>query len=143
MKLLAALDLSDCSTKVLDETQRIAAATSASVWLLHVAEPDPDFVGWEAGPQSVRDGVAEAFRREHQQIQKMADDLRDDSVEATALLVQGPTVASILEQAAKVGADMIVMGSHGRSAVHQLLVGSVSEGVLRDADCPVLIVPCR
>ncbi len=143
MKLLAALDLSDCSAKVLDETQRIAAATSASVWLLHVAEPDPDFVGWEAGPQSVRDGVAEAFRREHQQIQKMADDLRDDSVEATALLVQGPTVASILEQAAKVGADMIVMGSHGRSAVHQLLVGSVSEGVLRDADCPVLIVPCR
>ena len=143
MNLLVALDLSDSSEKVLGEARRIAAGTAARLWLLHVAEPDPDFVGWEAGPQSVRDGVAEAFRKEHQQIQAMADNLRDASVEATALLIQGPTVASILEQAAKVDADMIVMGSHGHGAVHQLLVGSVSEGVLRDADCPVLIVPCR
>jgi nucleotide-binding universal stress UspA family protein len=143
VKLLVALDLGDRSAAVLEKARQIAATTSAAVWLLHVAEPDPDFVGWEAGPQSVRDGVAESFRKEHQKIQEMADDLRADAVDATALLVQGPTVETILEQASKLGVDMIAMGSHGRSAVHQLLVGSVSEGVLREAKCPVLIVPCR
>ena len=52
-------------------------------------------------------------------------------------LVPGPASATDTE------ADMIVMGSHGRGAVRQLLIGSVSEGVLRAAECPVLIVPCR
>jgi nucleotide-binding universal stress UspA family protein len=116
---------------------------AARIWLLHVAEPDPDFVGWDAGPDSVREGVAEAFHKEHQLLQEMAENLRQGSVDVTALLIQGPTIETILKQASKHEVDLIVVGSHGRSAAHQLLVGSVSEGILRKAQCPILISPTR
>jgi nucleotide-binding universal stress UspA family protein len=56
-------------------------------------------------------------------------------------LLQGSIVETILKQAKKLDVEMIVMGTHGRGAVFKLLVGSVSEGVLRGAKCPVLVVP--
>lgn len=137
------MDLSEYSEKIVQQAGEIAKAMSARVWLVHVAEPDPEFVGWDAGPQSVRDGVADAFREEHRAVQKMADELRGASVDATALLVQGSTVETILQQASNLDANMIIVGSHGRGAAHRLLVGSVGEGVLRKAECPVLVVPSR
>jgi nucleotide-binding universal stress UspA family protein len=50
-------------------------------------------------------------------------------------------VDAILTEAKDVGADMIVVGSHGRGAMYQLLVGSVSEGVLHRSRLPVLVIP--
>lgn len=52
-------------------------------------------------------------------------------------------MATILEQAQKVGAHAIVVGSHGRGAIFDLDVGSVSAGVIRKARVPVLVVPSR
>lgn len=141
MKLLVGLDLSECTENILSMAKTLATALSAKVWLLHVAEPDPDFVGWDAGPQSVRDSVAGDFHNEHRQVQQFADQMREAELDTTALLVQGATVEKILEQASRLNVDMIVLGSHGRSAAFQLLVGSVSEGVLHKSKCPVLIVP--
>jgi nucleotide-binding universal stress UspA family protein len=90
-----------------------------------------------------RDSLAEKFHREHRQIQEIAKRLREEGLEATALLVHGPTVEYILKEASELDVDMIVVGSHGRGAVYQLLVGSVSEGLLRKSRCPVLVVPTR
>jgi nucleotide-binding universal stress UspA family protein len=141
MKFLVGLDLSESTDKIVQKVEEIAKALSAKVWLLHVADPDPDFVGWGAGPQSVRDAVAKAFHEEHRQIQKIADKLRNEEIDATALLVQGATVEKILGEASKLNVDMIVVGSHGRGMAYQLLAGSVSEGVLRESECPVLVIP--
>lgn len=52
----------------------------------------------------------------------------------------GEPVKEILEVAREIGADMIVLGSHGRGAMGRLLIGSVSEAVLHGAACPVLVV---
>jgi nucleotide-binding universal stress UspA family protein len=106
-----------------------------------VSAPDPDFVGYEAGPQSVRDQRAQRLRDEHRELQRSADRLRAGGIQATALLIQGPTVEKILSEAERVAADFIVMASHGHGAVHRALLGSVSEGVLRHAAIPVTIVP--
>jgi nucleotide-binding universal stress UspA family protein len=57
--------------------------------------------------------------------------------------VSGPTVQTILEQAEKLDADVIVMGSHGRGKLFDLVVGSVSAGVIRKSPVPVLVVPAR
>ena len=56
MKFLVGLDLSESTDKIVQKVEEIAKALSAKVWLLHVADPDPDFVGWDAGPQSGGDG---------------------------------------------------------------------------------------
>lgn len=141
MNILVALDFSDATEAIVRQAEEIAAPRSAKVWLLHVAEPEPDFVGYRPGPQSVRNFLAERFRKEHRTIQHLAERLRAAGLESTALLVQGPTAETILHEAGKLHIDMIIVGSHGRGAMYQLLVGSVSEGVLRGAACPVLVVP--
>jgi len=151
MKILVCVDLSESTEKIVKKVEEIAQALSAKVWLLHVAEPDPDFVGLDvdpqvglnADPQAVRDALAKGFHGEHFHIQKIADRLRKAGLDATALLVQGATVEVILKEASKLDVDMIIVGSHGRSAMYQLLVGSVSEGVLHGAECPILVVPAH
>ena len=141
MKLLVGIDLSDFTEKLVKKTEEIAQALSARVWVLHVAEPEPDFVGFKAGPQSTRDSLAKRFHEEHCQIQEIANRMRKLGIETTALLLQGATVDTILLEASKLGADMIVVGSHGRGAMYQLVMGSVSEGLLKKSACPILVVP--
>jgi len=67
--------------------------------------------------------------------------LRQEGLDVTALLVRGPTAETIINESKKLEADMIIVGSHGRGAMHRLLVGSISEGVLRHAEKPVLVIP--
>ena len=110
---------------------------------MHIASPEPDFVGYDAGPEVVRGQVAEEFREQHRELQHYAETLRKQGVKVTALQIQGPTVESILDQADRLQADLIITGSHGKGALMEVLVGSVSQGVLRKANCPVLIVPTR
>ncbi len=151
MKLLVGIDLSGSTEKVVRQAEEIAKALSARVWLLHVAMPEPadyyiagsgpDSVGIEVNTQSYRDALAKKFHREHQQVQEIADRLRKQGLDTTALLVEGEEVEAVLNEASKLDADMIIVGSHGRGAMYQLLVGSVSEGILHKAECPVLIVP--
>lgn len=141
MKLLAALDLAETTPAVLREARAWATRLHASLWLVHVAEPDPDFIGYEPGPDTVRDAVASKFHREHRQIEAAAQELRDAGLNATALLLQGPTADTILREADRLGADAIFMGTRGYGAIHDLLLGSVSRQVIHQATRPVLLVP--
>jgi len=143
MRLLVALDLSESTELIVKEVEELAKKMSAQVWVLHNAEPAPDVLEFRADPQAARDSLAEKFNREHRQIQEIAKRLRKEGLEATALLVHGPTVEVILKEASDLDVDMIVVGSHGRGAVYHLIMGSVSEGILHKSRCPVLIVPTR
>jgi nucleotide-binding universal stress UspA family protein len=113
------------------------------VYVLHVAEPEPDFVGYDAGPEVVRTQVAEELHREHREVQALAQRLRDRDIDATALLIRGPTVDTALREAASLEAGLIVVGSHGHGAVYDVLVGSYSAGIIRRSELPVLVVPIR
>jgi nucleotide-binding universal stress UspA family protein len=108
---------------------------------MHVAAPDPAFVGWDPGPDVVRHQRATDLRDEHRQVQEFAEKLRARGIDTQALLIQGSTVETILERAEKLDADLIVLGSHGHGALYRALLGSISEGVVRKSACPVLIVP--
>lgn len=144
MRLLVPLDLSAAATTaVLDSVCAVARASRARVWLLHVGEPDPAFVGYEAGSDGVREQVAREYREEHRALQAHADALRADGIETTALLIRGPTADTILREAQRLQSDLIVMATHGHGAVFDLLVGSVSHAVLRGTRIPVMLVPVR
>ncbi|HXW05605.1 MAG TPA: universal stress protein [Vicinamibacterales bacterium] len=143
MNILAAVDFSAVTKDVMDALRRIGASMPVKVFLVHVAPPEPDFVGYSAGPDVVRGQVAVEHRARHQQLQGLAEDLRADEVETTALLLQGATVETLIAEAEKLEAGLIVLGSHGHGAVYDLLVGSVAEGVVRRSTVPVLLVPAR
>jgi nucleotide-binding universal stress UspA family protein len=64
----------------------------------------------------------------------------DSAVRVERVLLEGDPAAGILEKAREMPCDLIVMGTHGRTGVGRLLMGSVAEAVLRRAPCPVLTV---
>ena len=139
--ILVPLDFSDMTDRVADEAARMANLTGAAVTLIHVAAPDPDFVGYEPGPVSVRNNVAHELREEHRQLQATEKRLASQGLKVSSMLIQGYPVEKIAHEAVRIHAELIVMGSHGHGLLRHLVVGSVTEGVLRKAACPVLIVP--
>ena len=141
MKLLVAVDLSESSETIVEKVEAITKDCPARVWILHNAEPEPDVVEFKVDPLAARDALARKFHKEHCRIQEMADRLRKTGRDATALLVHGPTVETILKEASDLDVDMIVVGTHGGGAMYQLLVGSVSKEVLRRSGYPVLVIP--
>ena len=143
MELLVAIDFSDSTESILETVKVIAKSSGSKIWLIHVAAPEPDFVGYSVGPQTERDVVAKGFHEEHKMLQQYAKGLREEGFECVALLVQGETVKTILHEADKLSVEMIILGTHGKSAVMKMLVGSTSEGLLRHSPVPVLIVPTR
>ena len=143
MKVLAALDLARTTPDVLREARIWARRLSAELILIHVAEPDPDFIGYGAGPESVRLAVAHKFTRAHQRIEALSVELRKEGLDATALLLQGATAETILREAERLSADVVLMGTRARGAVRELFVGSVSKEVLRQSTRPVLLIPPR
>lgn len=140
-RILVAYDFSEHGRAVLAHAKDLASGAGLAIELLHVAAPDPDFVGYEAGPQSVRDARAATLREEHGALQNRARELEEAGIPTTPRLVEGPTVETLLEHAAAPGVRMIVMGTQGKTGLAKIWMGSVAEGVLQEAACPVVVIP--
>jgi len=141
MKILVCVDLSDSTEEILKRIEELCRPLNAKVWLLHNAMPEPETIEFKVDPIEARESLAKEFHHQHRQIQQLAERFRKSGVDATALLVHGKTVDTILTEAADLDIDVIVVGSHGRGAMYQLLVGSISEGVLQRSSKPVLVIP--
>lgn len=139
--ILAAVDFSPATDPVIAQAAGLARAFGAALYLIHVAAPEPDFVGYEPGPDSVRKNVAAELRDVHRQVQERSAELRASGIDCTGLLVQGATAETLVKEAERLNADVIVLGSHGHGALHRALLGSVSEHVLHHAERPLLILP--
>lgn len=142
-KILVCVDFSVSSDPILEQAAKFAKLEAAEIMLLHVAEPNPDFVGYEAGPEVVRLQMAEVYRNEHRRLQALAATLADKGIQVSSELVQGSSAETILRHADSLGASLIIMGTHGHGKLYHLLLGSVSNSVLKHAKVPVLLVPVR
>lgn len=131
------MDFSDASAGALAYALRLAEAMSASVEVVHAVAPPPyvplDMMLW-AGPDER--GLAELAGRLEERVAAVKGQA---SIRVTARLENGLPVDVIL--AAANNADVVVMGTHGRTGLRHAILGSVAERTLRFAQCPVLVVP--
>ena len=154
--LLAAIDFSKTTDAVLDQASALAKALGAKLWILYVASDEaqamvyettqysgysPEFVSMPGDVQLARDLSAEEIKREHAELLSISAKLRDGGIDAQAILLKGHAPAVIVEKADELGADIVFLGSHGHGLLHKALLGSVSESVMRNARCNVMIVP--
>ena len=142
--ILVAVDFSESTDRILTAATNLAKAVgSARVTLVNVAPRDPDLFGHQLTRKVITEPVPDDVRERYDNLMACAKRLEDAEVAVSPLLVRGDRVRALLREAESEAADMIVIGSHGRGALYKRLVGSVSEGVMREAKCPVLIIPTK
>lgn len=139
--ILVAIDFNDSVGELINYAEGIASKFGAKIWVLHVAAPNPDFVGYEPGPQYIRDFRAEELREEHRKLQNICDAFIDPEVECEALLIQGSTVESVIDEAGKLQCDLLIVGTHKHSFFYNLLSENVSLELLKKTEIPLLAIP--
>ena len=141
MKLLIAVDFSTRFDSIIAYASKLGSLLNAKMWLLHVAEPNPELVGHEVASQELRDLAAKEFHEEHHQLQQAGDELRKAGLDCVALLIQGGTATTILTEAERLGIDIIILSPQGKGMVKKLFLGSTCEDVIMASTIPVLVVP--
>ncbi|MGI9531515.1 universal stress protein [Lutimonas sp.] len=141
--ILVPIDFNDSEKVLMNKALEFSMAFKAKIWLLHVASPEPEFVGFGVGPQYIRESRAEELRKEHRLLNDYAAKIRLKGQQCEGLLISGATIEMILEKADKLEIDLIITGHHDHSIFYQLFFGSISKGVLKKTNIPVLIVPIK
>lgn len=122
---------------VIDHAGDLAAVHDATVHALYVVDTASlTDVPMEAS----MDGVSQAFRHEGQTALEQVQQRAPEDVPVETDLVEGSPAKNITTYAANHPMDLVVMGTHGRSGVDRLLLGSVAERVVRSSSVPVLTV---
>jgi nucleotide-binding universal stress UspA family protein len=143
-RLLHPTDFSPASRSAFERAVATAKADRGQLTLVHVISPVIPLAGEGYVSPAVYDQMAEASR---QWAQKKMDGLlaraRKAGVKATGLLLEGVAHEAIVKAARARKADLIVMGTHGRTGVARFFLGSVAARVAATAPCPVLTVRGR
>lgn len=141
-RILVPTDFSPASDAALGYARRLAARFGASLHLLHVLE-DPSVGGAFGSESYLADSPDMRTARLNDARERLAHRVMPDDrsqVHATPEVIFGRSAQTIVDYAADGDVDVIVMGTHGRSGMAHLLMGSVAESVIRTAPCPVLTV---
>ncbi|MBW3600164.1 MAG: universal stress protein [Planctomycetes bacterium] len=131
-KILFPTDFSHCSDSALPLATALARDTGAKLLIVHVEEPPLAYGGGEMY-YGTPDPVTEDLRK---MLQKVVPS--DPAVAHEHHLVVGDPAVAVAELAKSEGVDFIVMGTHGRTGLRRLLMGSVAEAIVRRSPCPVL-----
>lgn len=136
-RLLVPVDFSEITPRVIDMARRMAAP-GAQILLLHTVETLPTVMEGTYGVYAHRRDVDEMTRLSREKLEQLAASTGDTRIRP--LVREGKPAHEIVEAAHEAGAEVIVIGSHGRSRLDHLLLGSVTERVLRRARCHVFVV---
>ena len=158
-RILVPIDFSDVTPPVISLARQLAKAFDAEIHLVHVkdfrAAGAPGTLGYglagmsELAPiagvpvpgfEPTPDTIAEDEGQEGT-LAKWQEAIAQHGIKVSLHEPTGAAAEEILNQADEVNADLIVMGTHGHSAMYNLLVGSVTKAVLKHSTCPVLLVP--
>lgn len=138
--VLAAVDFSPVNDEVCRVAADLAASIGARAVVLHVSEPEVDYVG-VAPPELFPVTQDTAVQVIEGRLRAVREIFQGRSVSAEVLHLWGPIVGTIISEVERNKADVVVLGSHGHGAFYNLIVGSVAEGVIRHSKVPVMVVP--
>jgi nucleotide-binding universal stress UspA family protein len=143
MKILLAIDASEFSDAAARAVVSLLPAKGAGVLVLQEVEPlvfstVPQMAPGYAPEMAAR--IQEELKQAKESVAKAAQSLRGAGFKMDTRVVESEVRAGILDVAADWQADLIVLGSHGRTGLKKFLLGSVAESVARHARCSVLIV---
>lgn len=138
--IVVATDFSAASRPAFQRAMEMAAANDAALWIAHVAPLPPDGYGLPR----MYDEMDVAIRSDaEKKLKSLVSRARKAGVRARALLLKGVPHDAIMRTARTHRADLVVLGTHGRTGMARFFVGSVAARVVATASCPVLTVRSR
>ena len=135
--ILVPVDGSEPSTAAIEHARNLAQHESATVHVIHAIEMRSPGVTMGRVPTDVMTDVQEEAE---QLVSDATDTLEAAGIDTRSEVVDGTASEAIPEYASEHDIDLIVMGTHGRTGVKRVLLGSATERTLRAADAPVLVV---
>lgn len=142
-RILCPTDFSDASAHAIDQAVAIAGWYKARITALHVMTPVEVVIRGVAVATGVRSLDEPEIERLLRETAEHCRAVTEAGIALDSHVDIGQPAQCILDRAAMLPADLIVMGTHGAGGFHHLVLGSVTEKVLRQAACPVLTVPPR
>jgi len=139
--ILAAIDFSEHATRALGEARRVALRTEgAELHVVHVVAPPVGAIA-ALGSTEMAAAFTDTLDRTRKDLEKACNDLSKGlSDRVYGHIRTGRPAREIAEVATQIGADLVVVGTHGRSGLSRALLGSVAEEVVRHSPCNVLAV---
>jgi len=141
--ILVAVEFEKKDTKLINHAVRLAEKFDSKVWIVHVTNPDPEFVGYEVGPQYIRDFRGKELKEEHKRLQKIVSKLKEKDIKSDGLLIQGMTIKTILEESKRLKIDLIIMGYHSRGIFSRAFNNNNAVSVIRKSGIPIMVVPLQ
>jgi nucleotide-binding universal stress UspA family protein len=139
-RILIPTDFSDPSQRAVEYAKSIAKSSNSHLLLVHVNERVNQPVNPITPPEDIWIDQGVVQEKIEQQLEQIGAELRSNGFRAQAISVTGTVQSELLSLAMKERADLIVVGTHGRSGVERLLLGSDTEALLRRVSCPVFVV---
>jgi nucleotide-binding universal stress UspA family protein len=143
MKTIVALvDFSDITSKVIECARAQAKAFDARVILLHIVPKEAVVIGFGlASPVVLQPPTAEGIETDYERLELLRDSLTQSQVDVLIEQLTEGTVEKLLDECRIWKADLIVVGSHHHSTIYNWFIGTFTADVLKAASCPVLVVP--
>ncbi len=138
--ILVAVDFSEVSAVALKVAIDIANRLGAQLKVVHVVQPQPVPLPLEGSAIYMDEVQTWQLEEAEKSLAKFIQDHGDPASVSFTKIRSGVAATEINQSAADIGADMIVLGTHGRTGLKHLLMGSIAESVLRVATVPVLCV---
>ncbi len=139
-RILVPVDFSPDSRNALQYAADLAAVSRAEIVMLHVVEPVYVAEPYMGVAPEVGIFLDEQRRNAKAVLARLGTDLKKKGQRVRTMVTAGPPALLIVDAAKDLRADLIVMGTHGRTGLAHMLIGSVAEKVVRTAQCPVLTV---
>jgi nucleotide-binding universal stress UspA family protein len=140
-RILSPVDFSEGSDRALSYALALAKRHGSAVTVMHVLPTilaDPDVYPYLAEPVLAR---ADTRDRAYRQLGDFVHRALAEGIAVEVVLEDGDVIDEVLEKSKKLAAELVVMGTHGRRGFRRLILGSVTERVLRQSETPVLSIP--
>lgn len=141
INIILPLDFSDSTDQLIDGSIKFAKEIGGKLGLIHVAPADIGFAIGDMGFQYFPEVEQNEIKEELLRLNNIQQRVLAEGVDCEHLLKQGIAGDIILEYAKEKNAAYIVMGSHGRSGIYDVFVGSLTKELTRRSPIPVLVIP--
>ena len=143
VNIVLPVDFGESTDKLTDGAVKFAKETNGKICLIHVAPSDLGFAIGDMGFQYFPEVEQNEIKEELLQLNQISQRIIAQGVDCEHLLKQGAAKDIILEYAKEKNASYIVMGSHGRSGIYDVFVGSLTKDLTKSSPIPVLVIPCH